>query len=430
MSTPTEDSFQITLPSNASLRLFPQNRANSFKTQLVRELNLSARGEWEVALVDIQFSQNWPNVLEKTSLALIYEQDREDNTAAKPISLHAWLEARPNESVSSMETSQPEGNTIEAGNLDSIKIKSRPRKLMLSRPLSPNETKIKKRAIGEFSSATPLGSAAAVVSEEGQVADLLSMRVTDSQVKDTFMEDLIFALRCDPYFAERNIRFLIKIEIPSGHYHSIQELGEMICKRFAQEAQKDQRGYVDEKQWRVQIDFNYDPITGIACFLPNQSTGRVHFACTDQYLMENLFAFPPTHTSNVALEVRQQSFRSYELPLTSKNACSLEYLSSMFVYSNLGKWQMVGDTEAPLLGIVPIINGRQKKRQPGDQEYYAFNPPYYIPVTIDTLREIEIELKTDWGGYFPFAVGVESRVIARLHFRRKGANSLGAGIYL
>ena len=78
MSEILEDSFQITLPSNASLDLYPQNRPNSYKTKLAKPVKLGngVTSDWEVALVDLQFPQNWPNVLEESELAIIVETDR------------------------------------------------------------------------------------------------------------------------------------------------------------------------------------------------------------------------------------------------------------------------------------------------------------------------------------------------------------------
>ena len=53
----SEQSFQITLPSNSSPRYFPENQANNFQVKLPFPIIL--HGEWEVALVDIQFDNYW-----------------------------------------------------------------------------------------------------------------------------------------------------------------------------------------------------------------------------------------------------------------------------------------------------------------------------------------------------------------------------------
>ena len=53
----TDQSFQITLPSNSSARYFSNNEANHFQIKLPTPVSL--QGEWEAALVDIQFDNYW-----------------------------------------------------------------------------------------------------------------------------------------------------------------------------------------------------------------------------------------------------------------------------------------------------------------------------------------------------------------------------------
>ena len=52
--------FQVTLPSNASINHYPQNKPNCYSTRLPDEIALP--GEWEVAIVDIQYPYRWKNV--------------------------------------------------------------------------------------------------------------------------------------------------------------------------------------------------------------------------------------------------------------------------------------------------------------------------------------------------------------------------------
>jgi len=47
------DQFLLVLPSNSSMRYFPNNKTSSFITELPQSLHL--HGEWEVALSEIQF---------------------------------------------------------------------------------------------------------------------------------------------------------------------------------------------------------------------------------------------------------------------------------------------------------------------------------------------------------------------------------------
>ena len=61
--------FQITLPSNVNDVLYPKNSASEYTTRLFNPLNL--QGDWEVALVDIQYPTDWSNVPEDTIVGFL-----------------------------------------------------------------------------------------------------------------------------------------------------------------------------------------------------------------------------------------------------------------------------------------------------------------------------------------------------------------------
>jgi hypothetical protein len=52
-----EAAFDVTLPSNASYETHPDNRTNSFTTELASEISLT--GEWEVGLREIHYPRSW-----------------------------------------------------------------------------------------------------------------------------------------------------------------------------------------------------------------------------------------------------------------------------------------------------------------------------------------------------------------------------------
>ena len=54
--------FYITLPSNSSLDIFPENRTNSYRVKLAQPVSLP--GKWEVGLAEIQYPHTW-NTIEK-----------------------------------------------------------------------------------------------------------------------------------------------------------------------------------------------------------------------------------------------------------------------------------------------------------------------------------------------------------------------------
>ena len=55
--------FYLTLPSNSSLHLYPNNTLTHFTTQLAKDCDL--HGQWEVGLAEIQYPHTWHNMSDK-----------------------------------------------------------------------------------------------------------------------------------------------------------------------------------------------------------------------------------------------------------------------------------------------------------------------------------------------------------------------------
>ena len=56
------NAFYLTLPSEASMNVFPNNTLSIYITRLPRPIELM--GRWEVGLVEIQYPHTWYNVSE------------------------------------------------------------------------------------------------------------------------------------------------------------------------------------------------------------------------------------------------------------------------------------------------------------------------------------------------------------------------------
>jgi hypothetical protein len=95
---------------------------------------------------------------------------------------------------------------------------------------------------------------------------------------------------------------------------------------------------------------------------------------------------------------------------TPANKTYMENLNTMYVYCNAIKYQIVGDTQAPLLATLAI------QGKPGEQCFWGFNPPLYIALAQKSLSSLEIKICTDSGELFPFHPS--GRVIIQLHLRR------------
>ena len=111
-------------------------------------------------------------------------------------------------------------------------------------------------------------------------------------------------------------------------------------------------------------------------------------------------------------------FYGMEFPISDRNSCRFLNIHSIIVYSDIINYQLVGDTEAPLFGTAPILGKRDEIIT------YVFNPTYYYPVSRANISEIEIQLNTENGDPFPFTP--TSKVVLRLHFRKKPSQNLAS----
>ena len=66
--------FYITLPSNASLDVFPDNKTTSYRVKLPHTINLN--GEWEVGLYSISYPNTWYTLRDINKDTHIYYKDK------------------------------------------------------------------------------------------------------------------------------------------------------------------------------------------------------------------------------------------------------------------------------------------------------------------------------------------------------------------
>jgi hypothetical protein len=69
----------------------------------------------------------------------------------------------------------------------------------------------------------------------------------------------------------------------------------------------------------------------------------------------------------------------------------LKKYTVMMVYSDISDYSLVGDTQAPLLGYIPIAS------EYGEQAHLVFNPVYNVAVKENVLSHITIKICTDYG---------------------------------
>ena len=88
--------------------------------------------------------------------------------------------------------------------------------------------------------------------------------------------------------------------------------------------------------------------------------------------------------------------------------------TNIFVYTDIVEYQIVGDTLAPLLRVIPMKNYTTIGRI--DHYTHVFNNPHYVPIGRHFIETIHVDLMSDTGEYVPFLIG---KSIIKLHFRKK-----------
>lgn len=95
----------------------------------------------------------------------------------------------------------------------------------------------------------------------------------------------------------------------------------------------------------------------------------------------------------------------------AKNPASLNlHFPALYVYSPIIEYVGVGDTQAPLLAVVPI------RGKLGDIIYERYDRPIYLRVRQKYIPEMEISIKDDTGDDVQFGA---AKNIVILHFKRK-----------
>ena len=85
-------------------------------------------------------------------------------------------------------------------------------------------------------------------------------------------------------------------------------------------------------------------------------------------------------------------------------------LHTFFIYCNIAEYQLVGDTNVPLMRTIPV-SGRN-----GDVVVNSFDNVHYMGLARSNFQEVEVHITDDTGRDVPFEQG---RVIVKLHFKKK-----------
>lgn len=93
--------------------------------------------------------------------------------------------------------------------------------------------------------------------------------------------------------------------------------------------------------------------------------------------------------------------------------CNMFYgLSYLMIYSNLVQGRLVGDTQAPLLRVIPVFGNY------GDAAH-EFRHIHYVEAAGFNSDVVEVNIRTDTGELAPF---VDGKVLITLQLRRKNVD--------
>jgi len=304
----TENEFQLTLPSNASITFSPDNKPANYTTTLPSPISLE--GEWEVALIDIQYPHNWMNITKDVYILFIFD------TTKKETSFRDTL----------------------IGVLSDYRIK------------------YEKALVEEFK----------LLPDKGK-------KLTNKEL------------------------FLLVARIPKGYYANVGELITTLNQGI-------QDSFSGRPEWEAhrtetrEVNLLYRFNT-IELSVQGYQTGMValpEIICLDKQVKSLLEQANPTLGDKTQMHTRGKLL--------------LNTIPSIYVYTDIIKYQFVGDVKVPLLGVLPV------QGVDGEQQYWSFNPPYYIPVSMSTLSSVNIHLADDKGDEISFFG--DGKVVSRLHFRR------------
>ena len=130
----------------------------------------------------------------------------------------------------------------------------------------------------------------------------------------------------------------------------------------------------------------------------------------DQEFFTEILGTDPEAIAFSENQTDKQVYIKY-LPVIESRPSIIDTIHSIYVYCDVIKHQLVGDSEVRLLGVAPVRGERDSIC------YWTFNPPYYIPIINQTIEDIEIQLNTE--DVLPFPFTSNSNVVVRLHLRKK-----------
>jgi len=320
-----ETDFLVTLPSNSNMTTHPSNEPANYTVKLASPISLT--GDWEAALVSVQYSPTWMTFQNRVTLALF---------------------AIPDANI--------DGRFIPSGTV-----------------YTPHANLF---TVAERYLAVP-----------GK---------TYGEIHQSIIQDEKIPKEFD---------FKVVHVLPRYYATSI-DMGEEVC-RVVNLAVKN----ID-----IFVRYDYDYTTKRGVF--SVSGGSLGIYAENYMILGELLGHESrfVHCGMCANYSQRQHASShyFKLALGSYKLPKLPKVTSLWVYTNITEYQQVGDTKAPLLGIIPA------QGTIGQRTHYTINPVHFLALNRNHIAEINIRITDDKGQRIPFLQGSDDdNVVCCVRFRRR-----------
>ncbi len=319
-----ETDFLVTLPSNSNMKTHPGNEPSNYTVKLSKPLSLT--GDWEAALVSVQYTPTWMTLQNRLVLVVFGVED--------PM----------------------------------VDINFLPPDIAYQKHI---------RVFEKF---------------EREVA---VPNTTYTEISRKLVDMTNFTVQCTV------------VQILPQYFATPNALGDEIC-RVVNKSLHDSI---------LSIRYDYDFASKRGCFVV--SGGTLSLYAENSTILGDLLGHDstwvpcgmcPTYDDRRA----HNSPHFCKLNPAGNRESRLPKVNAWMVYTNITEYQQVGDTAAPLLGIIPTQGSI------GQRSHYTVNPVHFLAVTCSHIPEITICMRDDKGKRIPFQHGSsDDNVVCCLRFRRR-----------
>jgi hypothetical protein len=434
-----DQSFLVTLPSNSNMKAHPENEPGSYTVKLASPIKLD--GEWEVALVSVQYTHCWSNLAEDILLRFFVIEDRKTNpdknndfleyplrTPAADFDmghiLYARLAARHNRN-NSIFRKLPSNMQIKHVNMFSQYF-SNPQSVgnEISRlfketfPDSPVKLQYNYNHFKRKGSFVTQNGIVLIMTNDNRLSKLIGHADTwvlcDDPEHGGTVGQSLFSRR--PRQADAQIP--VEDSNTQGSTDTAVEntspsnasVAPEVSDALHTAAQNRRANREQTRKRRISGDSLGNAEVSNASGSGESNTPAVPEV--DDSVQQSSNDDAVTFRSYFITDNVDYSAHWHLLHFFSSQKPELPRISSLWVYSDISQYQFVGDTQVPLLGIVPVDS------EIGQRRHHSVNPVHFVGLRRNEISEIKIQVCTDKGERVPFASGDDDdNLVCCLRFR-------------